>query len=120
VATRIVNPVIIDITGMAEPATGMLISIPTTANRRSTGSICVPAGCPSQAAAMRPRSSKPLPLAHGFRPGDQFDVLINGRKLTLSITGITLSPEHVYAIGPGDMVPDQRRYRRHPHAARCH
>jgi hypothetical protein len=46
-------------------------------------------------------------------------VLINGRKRPLSITGITLSPEYVYAIGPGDMVPDQRRYRRHPHAARC-
>ena len=28
VETRIVNPVIIEITGMAEPATGMLISIP--------------------------------------------------------------------------------------------
>jgi putative ABC transport system permease protein len=37
-------------------------------------------------------------------------VLINGRKRPLSVTGITLSPEYVYAIGPGDMVPDQKRF----------
>ena len=48
--------------------------------------------------------------AHKFRPGDTFDALINGRKRNLSITGITLSPEYVYAIGPGDMVPDQKRF----------
>ena len=59
---------------------------------------------------MRRPSSKPSPDAHGFRPGDGFDVLINGRKRHLSITGITLSPEYVYAIGPGDMVPDQKRF----------
>lgn len=110
VATRIVNPVIIDIAGMAEPASGMLISIPDhgepAVNRLYLRSGRLPEPGRSDEAAI----IESFALAHGFRPGDQFDVLINGRKLTLSITGITLSPEHVYAIGPGDMVPDQRRY----------
>lgn len=110
VATRIVNPVIIDIAGMAEPASGMLISIPDhgepAVNRLYLRSGRMPEPGRSDEAAI----IESFALAHGFRPGDQFDVLINGRKLTLSITGITLSPEHVYAIGPGDMVPDQRRY----------
>jgi putative ABC transport system permease protein len=110
VATRIVNPVIIDITGMDEPASGMLISIPDygepAVNRLYLRSGRMPEPGRSDEAAI----IESFALAHGFRPGDHFDVLINGRKLTLSITGITLSPEHVYAIGPGDMVPDQRRY----------
>ncbi|MEQ8481605.1 MAG: FtsX-like permease family protein [Hoeflea sp.] len=109
-ATRIVNPVLIDIAGMAEPATGMLISIPDhgepAVNRLYLRSGRLPEPGRSDEAAV----IEAFADAHGFRPGDSFEVLMNGRKRTLTITGITLSPEHVYAIGPGDMVPDQRRY----------
>jgi len=110
VATRVVNPVIIDITGMAEPATGMLISIPDqgepAVNRLYLRSGRLPEpGRPDEATIIEAFAE-----AHGFRPGDTFDVLINGRKRHLSITGITLSPEYVYAIGPGDFVPDQKRF----------
>ncbi|WP_417412211.1 ABC transporter permease [Hoeflea sp.] len=110
VETRIVNPVIIDITGMAEPATGMVISIPDhgepAVNRLYLRSGRLPElGRDNEAVIIEAFAE-----AHGFRPGDSFDVLINGRQRHLSITGITLSPEYVYAIGPGDMVPDQKRF----------
>ena len=48
--------------------------------------------------------------AHGFKPGDHFKAIMNGRKRDLTIVGIVLSPEYVYAIGPGDMVPDNKRF----------
>jgi acyl-CoA thioesterase FadM len=35
---------------------------------------------------------------------------MNGRKQVLTVTGIVLSPEYIYTIGPGDMVPDPRRF----------
>ena len=35
---------------------------------------------------------------------------MNGHKQRLVVTGIALSPEHIYVIGPGDLVPDNRRY----------
>ncbi|WP_343217230.1 FtsX-like permease family protein [Hoeflea sp.] len=110
VETRIANPVIIEITGMAEPATGMLISIPDhgepAVNRLYLRSGRLPEPGRTDEAAIIEAFAE----AHGFRPGDSFDVLINGRKRHLSITGITLSPEYVYAIGPGDFVPDQKRF----------
>ncbi|MDZ7601721.1 MAG: ABC transporter permease, partial [Hoeflea sp.] len=110
VETRIVNPVILEITGMAEPATGMLISIPDhgepAVNRLYLRSGRLPEpGRPDEAAIIEAFAE-----AHGFQPGDSFGVLINGRKRQLTVTGITLSPEYVYAIGPGDMVPDQKRF----------
>ncbi|KGF70482.1 peptide ABC transporter permease [Hoeflea sp. BAL378] len=110
VETRVVNPVIIEIAGMAEPATGMLISIPDhgepSVNRLYLRSGRMPEpDRPDEAAIIESFAE-----AHGFQPGDSFAVLINGRKRELSITGITLSPEYVYAIGPGDMVPDQKRF----------
>ena len=38
--------------------------------------------------------------------------MINGRLRRLTIVGVALSPEFVYTIPPGDLVPDDRRYRR--------
>lgn len=110
VATRVVKPVIIDIAGMAEPATGMLISIPDH-GAPAVNQLYLRSGrLPEPGRTSETAIIEAFAEAHGFKPGDRFDVLINGKKRTLSITGITLSPEHVYAIGPGDMVPDQRRF----------
>lgn len=110
VVTRVVKPVIIDIDGMAEPATGMLISIPDH-GAPAVNQLYLRSGrLPEPGRTNETAIIEAFAEAHGFKPGDRFDVLINGNKRTLSITGITLSPEHVYAIGPGDMVPDQRRF----------
>ncbi|NRQ12872.1 hypothetical protein BHMPCIPO_00082 [Ensifer sesbaniae] len=48
--------------------------------------------------------------AHGLEPGDRFSATLNGRKRELTIVGVVLSPEYVYAIGPGDRMPDDRRF----------
>lgn len=49
-------------------------------------------------------------LGHGLSPGDQVTMLLNGRKRALNVAGIVLSPEYVYAIAPGAMMPDNERY----------
>jgi putative ABC transport system permease protein len=48
--------------------------------------------------------------AHGFRPGDAFAATLNGRKRLLRIVGTGYSPEFVYVAGPGDIMPDNRRF----------
>ena len=48
--------------------------------------------------------------AHHFTVGSTFKAVINGSKINLSIVGIVLSPEYIYALGPGDMMPDNRRF----------
>ena len=35
---------------------------------------------------------------------------MNGQRRELLITGVALSPEFIYALGPGQMMPDPRRY----------
>jgi putative ABC transport system permease protein len=35
---------------------------------------------------------------------------MNGRKRLLTVVGIALSPEFIYAVGPGDVIPDDRRF----------
>ena len=48
--------------------------------------------------------------AHGFVIGSRFSAILNGRKRELVIVGTALSPEFIYTIGPGDIMPDDRRF----------
>ncbi len=47
--------------------------------------------------------------AHKMQLGATFKALLNGRKRTLTVVGLALSPEFIYALGPGDLMPDDRR-----------
>ncbi|NDV47997.1 MULTISPECIES: ABC transporter permease [unclassified Salipiger] len=48
--------------------------------------------------------------AHGLRPGDSLQVVMNGARRSLRITGLARSPEFLYAAAPGEMVPDDTRF----------
>ncbi len=54
--------------------------------------------------------SEGFALAHGIDPGGSVKAVINGRKRKLDVVGIALSPEYVYAIRAGDLMPDDSRY----------
>lgn len=48
--------------------------------------------------------------AHHFQPGDHLRATIRGKRRTLRIVGIALSPEFVYQLQPGALIPDFRTY----------
>lgn len=110
VELRIVKPVTLDVPGMVEPATGIAVSIPDAGepavNRLHlrTGRLPLPERRDEVAVL------ESFAVAHGMQPGSRFDAVMSGRKRTLNVTAIVLSPEYVYALGPGEMVPDPRRF----------
>lgn len=110
VALRIKKPILLDIPGMSEPASGLLISLPDrrepTVNRLYLRNGRLPVGGNADEVAIVETFAK----AHGLRPGDTFAVIMGGTRRRLRVTGIVLSPEFVYSIGPGDLVPDERRF----------
>lgn len=52
--------------------------------------------------------SEGFALAHGLRPGDGLQALVNGRQLRLQVTGIALSPEYIFGGLLG--MPDRRAF----------
>jgi putative ABC transport system permease protein len=109
-ATRVVADVTLDVPGMAEPATGRLISLPER-GRPPLNDVYLRRG--RWVDPNRPDevlTSEMFSEAHGFTPGDRVAAIVNGRKRWLTIVGIALSPEYVYAIRPGEMVPDKRQF----------
>ncbi len=48
--------------------------------------------------------------ANGLRPGERLSLTVNGRLQTVTLSGVVLSPEYVYAIPPGGLFPDDRAF----------
>ncbi|MFC6684790.1 hypothetical protein ACFQGA_10070 [Marinobacter koreensis] len=48
--------------------------------------------------------------AHDLQPGDRFGAIIHGRRQVLTVTAVVESPEFIYTIPPGGMLPDYERY----------
>lgn len=110
VETRISKFATLDLEHFPEPAIGRLISIPERGepvlNRLALreGRLVSP-GHENEVVL-----SEPFAEAHGFRPGDRLEVIMNGNKRSLDVVGIALSPEFVYAIAPGALTPDDERF----------
>jgi len=110
IETRVVADVTLDIPGMDAPSRGRLVSIPPE-GRPALNDVFLRSGRwidPS-----RPDEvlvSEAFALSHAFEPGDSIAAIINGRRRVLQIVGIALSPEYIYTIPPGEIIPDDRRY----------
>ena len=55
-------------------------------------------------------ASEGFVLANQLELGDRVPAVLNGRRRELTIVGVALSPEFIYNIRPGEMVPDDRRF----------
>jgi putative ABC transport system permease protein len=110
VETRVVADVTLDVPAMTEPAIGRLISVPESGVPRLNGIYLRRGRWIDPVRTDEVLASEMFCEEHGLTPGDTVSVVINGRWRRLTIVGVGLSPEYVYAIRPGEMVPDSRRF----------
>lgn len=110
VETRVRAPVRVEVDGFDEPVRGLVTSLPD-GRQPLLGRLHLREGTlPDPGRSDQVVVSESFAAAHGLRAGDRIRAIVNGRLETLSISGTALSPEHVYQIGPGDIMPDYRRY----------
>lgn len=110
VEVRISELALLDIPGFREPATGRFISLPDAGEPLLNRPYMRVGRLPETGSPDEVVIGESFAIAHQFELGDRFSVILNGRKRTLTIVGIALSPEFIYAIGPGDRMPDDRRF----------
>jgi putative ABC transport system permease protein len=107
---RVVAGVTLDLEQLDEPAAGRLVSIPA-ARRPSVNDLFLRRGRwiePGRRDEVL--ASEGFVTAHGLQLGDTVPAVINGRLRRLTIVGVALSPEYVYSIRPGELVPDDKRF----------
>jgi len=110
VETRVVAPVNIEIEGYGDPVTGRIVSLP----ERGEPLLNVPwlrlGRMPAPYADTEVTVSEDFAAAHRLEPGDRINAVIKGKRRQLTVVGVSLSPEYMYAIPPGAMFPDYERF----------
>ena len=95
---------------MIEPASCQLVSIDNEPSHGLNRIFLRQGRHPISAGRNEVIASESFAKAHNLRPGDQLNVTMDGRKETIRIVGIGLSPEYVYAVQPGLLLTDNRRF----------
>ncbi len=107
---RIVTMALLDIPGMREPASARLVSLPPRGEPRLNRLYLRAGRLPEPGRWDEVVLSESFAKAHEFRAGSTLSATFGGAKRTLRIVGIVLSPEYINTLGPGDIVPDDRRF----------
>lgn len=110
VETRIVEGAILDMAGFPEPVVAQLLSLPERGPQLLNALVIRSGRLVDPTRPDEVVVSEPFAEAHRLRPGDSFDAILRGRKRTLQVVGTALSPEFVYAIAPGGLMPDDKRF----------
>jgi putative ABC transport system permease protein len=111
VQTRVVADVVLDIPEFVEPVAGRIIGISEKSPESALNRLYLRKG-----RMIEPGSRtetivhEAFAEAHGFKLGGKLSAILNGHKEQLNIVGIALSPEYVYGIRPGDLIPDDKRF----------
>ncbi|MCB2089803.1 MAG: FtsX-like permease family protein [Alphaproteobacteria bacterium] len=110
IETRVTFGATVQVEGMDVPASGRILSYPDE-REPLLDKLYLKSGRllnPDEEDAIL--ASEAFVVAHGFTLGDHIDMVINGKKRSLKIVGIALSPEYVYSLGPGALFPDDKRF----------
>lgn len=111
VQTSIALQARLDLPEMEEPATGLFISLPEhghpVLNQLYLRRGQIPEG---QSAPGQILVGEAFADAHKLQPGAELAAVLYGRRQTLRIAGVVLSPEYVFEAPPGSALPDNRSY----------
>ncbi len=108
VDARVSGSVILDVPSLSEAAVGRILSLPETDEPILNVPVLLSGTLPQTASDVA--VNRPFALANGLRVGDVVKANLNGHKRPLTISGTVLSPEFIYTIGPGALLPDNRTF----------
>lgn len=110
VEARVVASVTLDLPDLDEPATGRLVGIPPDRRPQINDLFLRRGRWVERGRSDEVLASEGFVIANRLDIGDRVPAVINGRLRRLTIVGVALSPEYIYGIRPGDLVPDDRRF----------
>jgi putative ABC transport system permease protein len=110
VETRISEEIALPIEGMERAAYARLLSLPRS-GQPATNALHLKGGrLPEVGHDDEVIALESFANAHGLQPGHLLPAVINGKLRQLRVVGLALSPEFVYAIRPGALADDPKRY----------
>ncbi|MCW5964336.1 MAG: FtsX-like permease family protein [Bryobacterales bacterium] len=110
VETRVMAQASVQVLGYEQPVTAIIVSQPDH-GQPILNQLHVKAGeLASPAAGNEIVISEAFASAHGLKPGDSLLATINGRQRRLRIVGVAITPEFIYQLQPGAIIPDFKAF----------
>jgi putative ABC transport system permease protein len=110
VQTRISRYANIDVPNFAEPVIGQVMSIPDNAKPLLNQLVLRHGNWITPGRVDEVIVSEPFAEAHNLGLGEHIAIILNGHKRQFRIVGVAFSPEFIYSIGPGALMPDDKRF----------
>lgn len=107
---RIADAVMVPIQSLREPAAGLVVSLPEFGSSRLNQVYLVEGAMPEPG---RPDDAVVLESfvrSHELEVGDEIPVVINGTIRPIRITGVGMSPEHVFPAPAAGIFSDAKRF----------
>ncbi len=110
VQTRVVAMVNLEIAGYDDQVAGLMVSVPGDRQPELNRLFLRTGSLPAAGRENEVLLNEVFAEAHGLCAGDTLAAVINGRRRTLQVTGVALSPEHLMQVQPGVLFPDPERF----------
>jgi putative ABC transport system permease protein len=110
VQTRVVADARLEVPAFDEPVTGRLLSLPARGDPTLNRLVVREGRRPRPGREAEAVVSEAFADAHRLHAGDTVTAIINGRRRSLTVVGVVLSPEYVYQIQPGGFFPAPERF----------
>ncbi|MGR3761055.1 ABC transporter permease [Roseobacteraceae bacterium NS-SX3] len=107
---RVEDYAVLDIAGKTEAVTGLAISLPETGAPRLNVPILRSGRLPDPDAPGEVAVNEPFARANKLGLGSRFRANLKGQQRDLVVTGTVLSPEFIYTLGPGALLPDNAAF----------
>ena len=110
VQNRITGFVTVEVDGFHEPVMAQIVGIPLK-EKPLLNQLAIKEGTGLDSKAKdQVILNEPFAEAHNLHPGDSLVAILNGKRRRLNVAAVALSPEYIYSIGPGAMMPDDLRF----------
>ncbi|MDX1443628.1 MAG: FtsX-like permease family protein [Gammaproteobacteria bacterium] len=98
-----------ELEGFPDSITVVAHSLPDN-GRAAVNRLYLQRGAMPSADAREAVVSEAFAEAHGLVPGDTLALILRGREIRVTVTGMASNPEYIYQIAPGALFPDHLRY----------
>jgi putative ABC transport system permease protein len=110
VETRVSAPATLELESYRDPVSAMIVSIPDGRQPELDQIYLTQGRLPAAGREREALVSDAFAAAHGLQAGAKLAATINGRRRELEIVGIALSPEFIFQLQPGSIIPDYKSY----------
>jgi putative ABC transport system permease protein len=107
---RVAGIGLLDMPGRSDPVSARLISLPPDHEPRVNSIVLRSGRMPNPARSDEVLVNEAFAEANKLTAGKTLGALIYGRKREVTIVGIASSPEFVFAVAPGAMLPEPERF----------